>query len=123
MVSSRHEGRQSVPHRSAAPTEIPGLTGLPSASSSQAPPTTDAAPSLNMKAASGRFTGIEHRPKGELSSPRSQPYTVWCEGKIVYFCRTKMEAAHALGLELKQAGLRAAVVQGAALLTRQSEPT
>jgi len=99
------------------------MTGLPSARSSKAPPTTDAAPSLNMKAASGKFTGIEHCPKGELGSPRSQPYTVWCEGKIVYFCRTKMEAAHALGLELKQAGLRAAFVQGAAPLTRQSGTT
>ncbi len=101
MVSSGHEGRQSVPHRSSAPTEIPGMTGRPSASSSQAHPPTDAAPSLNMRAASGRFTGIEHCPKGELGSPRSQPYTVWCEGKIVYFCRTKMEAAHTLSLELK----------------------
>ena len=89
------------------------MNGLPSARSSEAPPTTDAA----------RFTGIEHRPKGELGSPRSQPYTVWYEGKIVYFCGTRMEAANALGLELRQAGLHAAFDQGAAPLTRQNGPT
>ena len=60
MVSSRIEKRRSVSHRSAL--------------------------ALNTQATSDGRTGVEHRPQGELGGPRSQPYNVWHQGKIVYFC-------------------------------------
>lgn len=70
MVSSRIEKRRSVSHRSAL--------------------------ALNTQATSDSRTGIEHRPQGELGGPRSQPYNVWHQGKIVYFCKTREEAVNIL---------------------------
>ena len=71
MVSLRREERRSVSHQSAAQ-------------------------SLNTQATSDSRTGIEHRPQGELGGPRSQPYNVWHQGKIVYFCKTREEAVNIL---------------------------
>ncbi len=73
MVSLGREVRRSVSHQSAAQ-------------------------SLNTQATSESRTGIEHRPQGELGGPRSQPYSVWHHGNIVYFCKTREEALNILGL-------------------------
>ena len=70
MVSSRIEKRRSVSHRSAL--------------------------ALNTQATSDGRTGVEHRPQGELGGPRSQPYNVWHQGEIVYFCKTREEAVNIL---------------------------
>ena len=107
MVSSTRGERQSVSHRSAALTAIPAVTSIPP--SNEALPTTDAAPGLNMGEPSDGRTGIEHRPHGELGDSRSQPYTVWHGGEIVYFCRTKGEAMNVLGRELRKSGVNGAV--------------
>ncbi len=102
MVSSGRERHQSVSRRSAAPTATATMTDLPPARSDQASLTTHAAPSVNTKTASNGRTEIEHRPQGELGAPRSQPYTVWYQGKTVYFCTTKEEAVNVLSWELRQ---------------------
>ncbi len=109
MDSSGLERSQSVSHRFAARAAQSAMTGLPPAPSDQAPPTNGAEPSRHRKAASDGRTGIEHRPQGELGAPRSQPYTVWYQGKVVFFCRTKGEAAEALGRELRRSRLRVGV--------------
>ena len=107
MVRFGRERRHGVSQRSAPRAAKGAVMSLPPARSDQASVITDAAPSVNRKAASNCRTEIEHRPVGELGGPRSQPYTVWYRGKIVYFCTTRDEAAEALGRELQQSKLRA----------------
>ena len=102
MVRSERDRRWSASRRSAAPTATAVMTDLPPARSDQALLTTDAAPSVNTKTASNGGTEIEHCPQGELGAPRSQPYTVWYQGEIVYFCTTKEEAVNLLSWELQQ---------------------
>ncbi len=102
MVRFGHERRHSVSRRSAAPTATAVMTDLAPPRSDQASLTAQAAPSVNTKTASNGRTEIEHRPEGELGAPRSQPYTVWYQGKTVYFCTTKEEAVNVLSWELRQ---------------------
>ena len=96
MVRFGRERRHGVSQRSAPRAAKGAVMSLPPARSDQASVITDAAPSVNRKAASNCRTEIEHRPVGELGGPRSQPYTVWYRGKIVYFCTTKEDAVNAL---------------------------
>jgi hypothetical protein len=100
MIYSERERGRSTFGRFGAGAATSVVTTLPPARPDQAPPTTGAAPSRNGKRAAGSFTGIEHCPQGELGGPRCQPYTVWYQGKIVRFCKTKGEAANVLAWEL-----------------------
>ena len=80
---------------------------------------TDAAPSLDTEAVFIGFTGIQHRPLRKRGGPRSQPYTVWYQGNIVFFCRTKGEAAEALGRVLRRSSLRAGFNERGTPLSRR----
>ena len=85
------------------------MSGLQPPGSNEALRITDAAPSLDAQAVFEGFTGIEHRRWGKRGGPRSQPYTVWLEGKIVYFSSTKEEATNVLGRELRKSRVDGAV--------------